>query len=75
MHSNGMTPAEMIVAATADAAQTGGLGDVIGTLEVGNQADIILVNGDLFEFDDLRLFSRVAWVVKGGGLVVRPVEE
>ena len=39
-----MTPAEAVVAATINAAYAIGLGDEVGSLEVGKQADIIVLD-------------------------------
>lgn len=73
MSINGMTPMEMIQSATANAAIAVGLGEVVGTLEPGKRADIIVVDGDPFE--DFRVMREVVYVVKGGNLVVRPEGE
>jgi imidazolonepropionase-like amidohydrolase len=73
MSLHDMTPAEMISSATANAAQAIGLGDVVGTLEVGKQADIIVVDGDPFE--DIQVIRDVLYVIKGGELVVQPEAE
>jgi len=42
----GLTPMQIIVAATRNAARVCGLGDELGTLEVGKTADVLVVNGD-----------------------------
>jgi imidazolonepropionase-like amidohydrolase len=42
----GMSPVQALVAATSAAADCAGLADEVGTLEVGNSADIVVVNGD-----------------------------
>lgn len=73
MERNGMTPMEIIQSATANAAHAVGLGDVVGTLEVGKRADIIVVDGNPLE--DLLVMGKVAYVVKGGELVVQPEGE
>jgi imidazolonepropionase-like amidohydrolase len=66
-----MTPMEIIVSATANAAEVVGLGDEIGTLEAGKKADIIVVDGN--PLDDLTVFrDGVTVVMKGGDIV--PVE-
>ncbi len=70
MFTNEMTPMEMILSATANAAQAVGLGDVAGTLEAGRWADIIVVDGN--PLDDIRAIRDVAYVIKGGELVVQP---
>jgi imidazolonepropionase-like amidohydrolase len=46
MHDAGMTPMQIIVAATRDAAYVCRWSDLLGTLEVGKTADILVVNGD-----------------------------
>ena len=68
-----MSAKEMIQAATANAAHAIGLGDVVGTLEAGKRADVIVVDGDPFE--DFRVMRDVVYVVKGGELVVQPEGE
>ncbi len=65
---NGMTPLEIIMAATAHAAQVVGLGDELGTLEAGKVADIIVVDGDPLQ--DFSVMSDIIYVIKGGELVV-----
>jgi imidazolonepropionase-like amidohydrolase len=55
MHDAGMTPMQIIVAATRDAAYVCRRADLLGTLEVGKYADILVVNGDpLRNLDALR---------------------
>jgi imidazolonepropionase-like amidohydrolase len=46
MHEAGMTPMQIIVAATRDAAYVCRRADLLGTLEVGKVADVLVVNGD-----------------------------
>ena len=43
MQSAGMTPMQIIVAATNNAAEVCGLGREVGTLEPGKTADILVV--------------------------------
>lgn len=64
-----MTPTEILMAATANAADAVGLGDEIGTLEVGKQADIIIVNGSPFE-DHFSVMRKVTTVIKAGEVVI-----
>ena len=66
----GMTPMEVIVAATANAAQVIGLGDELGTLEVGKQADIIVANGNPLQ--DMTVLQDLMVVIKGGEVIVQP---
>ncbi|WP_055480205.1 amidohydrolase family protein [Sphaerimonospora mesophila] len=42
----GMTPTEVITAATSGAAEWLGVADHVGTLEVGKEADLLVVDGD-----------------------------
>ncbi|HSG43893.1 MAG TPA: amidohydrolase family protein [Anaerolineales bacterium] len=62
----------MITSATVNAANALGLGDVTGTLEVGKQADIIVVDGNPFEDDFAEVFENVIYVLNNGELVVQP---
>ncbi|HWR36755.1 MAG TPA: amidohydrolase family protein [Clostridia bacterium] len=60
----GMTPAQALRSATADAAELLGWQDQIGTLDAGKYADIIAVPGN--PLDDITLLEKVQWVMKGG---------
>jgi imidazolonepropionase-like amidohydrolase len=64
----GMTPMEIIHAATHNAAELLGMQDRIGTLEAGKLADIICVPGDPLK--DIRALEHVKFVMKGGAVVV-----
>jgi imidazolonepropionase-like amidohydrolase len=64
MVAHGMTPAQAIVAATRNAADLLGLGDRIGSLEPGKQADLIAVSGNPLE--DVTVLKKVDVVMKGG---------
>jgi len=72
MELHGMTPMEMIQAATVNAANVLEMGDVVGTLEVGKQADIFVVDGNLMEDNFVATIGKVLYVVKNGELVVEP---
>ncbi len=63
----GMTPMEVLLASTAHAADVLGLGAVLGTLEAGKQADLLVVAGD--PLADIGALSEVVWVIKGGEVV------
>ncbi len=69
---NRMTPMEMIQSATRNAAHAVGLGDEVGTLEVGKQADIIVVDGNPFKDDFVSVFRKVIYVVNNGEIVIQP---
>lgn len=60
----GMTTAEVLRAATLTAAEMMGIDDIVGTVEVGKQADMIIVHGDPLE--DLSVLEDLEWVIKGG---------
>ena len=64
----GMTPIEIIHAATRNAAELLGMQDRIGTLEPGKLADIIAVPGDPLK--DIRALEHAKFVMKGGAVVV-----
>jgi imidazolonepropionase-like amidohydrolase len=63
----GLTPMEVIVSATANAARVSGLGESVGTLETGKYADIIVANGDVLT--DLHVLEDLIAVIKGGEVV------
>jgi imidazolonepropionase-like amidohydrolase len=65
---SGMTPMQIIHAATRDAAELLGMQDRIGTLEPGKLADIIAVPGD--PTNDIRALEHVKFVMKDGVIVV-----
>jgi imidazolonepropionase-like amidohydrolase len=64
----GMSPRDAVVAATGNAARAIGLGDEIGTLERGKQADVIAVATNPLE--DVAALQRVVFVMQGGRVVV-----
>jgi imidazolonepropionase-like amidohydrolase len=73
LHAAGLTPMEVIEAATKHAARVCGHGDNLGTIEVGKLADILIVDGD--PVADLGALERVVLVVKGGKLAYGIPEE
>jgi imidazolonepropionase-like amidohydrolase len=70
MVAHGLTPAQVLVAATSTAAQALDLGEHIGTVTEGKLADLIVVDGD--PLADPRLFADPAriWLVLQGGVPV-----
>jgi imidazolonepropionase-like amidohydrolase len=72
MELHGMTPMEMIQSATVNAAKVLEMGDMVGTLEAGKQADILVVDGNLMEDGFVVTIGKVVYVVKNGELVVQP---
>ena len=67
MHEAGMTPMQVIVAATRNGAEVIGQGQNLGTLEVGKLADIIVVNGD--PLADLSALVNVELVILNGNII------
>jgi imidazolonepropionase-like amidohydrolase len=65
----GMTPAQALRAATADAAELLGMADRIGSVEAGKFADLIAVRGN--PFDDIGALEQASFVMKGGIVVHR----
>ena len=72
MELHGMTPMEMIQSATVNAANVLEMGDMVGTLEAGKQADILVVDGNLMEDGFVVTIGKVVYVVNNGELVVQP---
>lgn len=70
MHEAGMTPMQIIVAATQHAAEVCQLADDLGTLEPGKIADILVVDGD--PLTDLNVLLNVQWVLRDGVIVRAP---
>ena len=68
MAANGFTPVEALVAATSSAAELIGLEDRLGSLAPGKIADVVVVDGDPFEFPKLK--DRIEQVWKDGVRVV-----
>ncbi len=67
MHDAGMTPMQVIVAATRNGAEVIGQGQNLGTLEAGKLADIIVVNGD--PLADLSALGNVELVILNGNII------
>jgi imidazolonepropionase-like amidohydrolase len=67
MHEAGMTPMQIIVAATRDAAYVCRLSDVLGTLEAGKAADTLVVGGN--PLDDLNALQDVLLVIHDGVII------
>lgn len=65
----GMTPAQAIQTATANAAEALGRKD-IGVIEAGRYADIVAVKGNPAQ--DVSLLERIDFVMKGGEVVKKP---
>jgi imidazolonepropionase-like amidohydrolase len=67
MKQAGMTPMDIIIAGTKNAAHVCGLDDTLGTIETGKLADLFVVNGDPLAENPL---LTVRMVIHGGIIVV-----
>ncbi|MFI5253848.1 MAG: amidohydrolase family protein [Candidatus Limnocylindrales bacterium] len=66
----GMTPLDAMLATTRNAAELIGVEAELGSLEVGKRADLVVVDGDPFDYGDLGDRVRAVWqdgrLVSGG---------
>jgi imidazolonepropionase-like amidohydrolase len=65
----GLSPIEAIATMTVNPAEMMGLADRIGSLEVGKEADLVVVDGD--PLANLRCLRKARMVVRAGKLVAR----
>ena len=63
----GMSPMDVIRSATVEAARSVGLGDVVGTIEPGKEADLVVVDRDPLK--DIRALRDMRVVIKKGQIV------
>ena len=68
MANNGFTPQQALHAATMSAAELMGMQEHLGSLEKGKIADLVLVDGDPYDFATLK--DRIEQVWKDGARVV-----
>lgn len=71
MHHAGMSPMQVITAATKTAAEAIGQGDTIGTIEAGKLADLVVIAGDPLR--DISSIRNVDLVIKDG-MVIDPTK-
>jgi len=64
MNRCGLPPAETLVATTSAAADLMGIADEVGTIRAGLRADLVVLDGDPYDFKDLR--QRVVSVFQDG---------
>ena len=64
MAAAGLTPAEVLVAATLGGSRAMGLEDEIGTVETGKAADLLVLGAD--PTASVRAFRELRWVVRAG---------
>jgi len=69
VNTGGQKAMDAITSATSLAAESLGLGDRVGTIAAGYEADLIAVDGDPLR--DIHALSHVAFVMRGGRVVIR----
>jgi len=70
MAKNGLSPAQALIAGTANGADLLGLADQVGTLTAGKLADIVAVAGN--PLSELKATEHVVFVMKEGTVYVGP---
>jgi len=70
MAKNGLSPAQALMAGTANGAELLGLADQVGTLSAGKLADVIAVEGN--PLTDLKATEHAVFVMKEGTVYVAP---
>jgi imidazolonepropionase-like amidohydrolase len=68
MAEGGMSPEQVLVATTRTAAELMGLEKELGTIEPGKRADLVVVDGDVYDF--AKLPDRITAVYKDGRRVM-----
>ncbi|XQW84637.1 amidohydrolase family protein [Thalassotalea piscium] len=64
MAQGGMSPLEALATATINPAQTLGLDDNLGSIEVGKLADLVVIDGDITK--DIRVSDKVVYTIING---------
>ena len=67
MSAAGMTPMQIIVASTKNAAIVSGIDDQVGTLETGKIADVLVVSG--YPLDNLQNLANIRMVIHNGTII------
>jgi imidazolonepropionase-like amidohydrolase len=67
MTESGMTPMQIIVASTKNAAIVSGIEEQVGTLEAGRIADVLVVDGDPLQ--DLKNLTNIRMVIHNGTII------
>ena len=70
LNAAGLSPMEVIQAATKTGAEVLGMEEYIGTVEAGKQADFIALDGNPLE--DVKALEKIQWVVKSGQVFIHP---
>lgn len=72
MTKYGMSNMEAIESATRIGAEAIGVEKMLGTVEVGKLADVVMVDGDPLK--DITILKNVGWVMKGGEIITQHPE-
>jgi imidazolonepropionase-like amidohydrolase len=67
---SGLTPMEALVAATGQAAELIGQQNILGTVEKGKLADMVVLDADPIQ--DIRNTQKIAQVIKSGRVLTGP---
>ena len=67
MQKAGMTPMDIIIAATKNGAYACGQAKNLGTIEVGKYADVLIVDGN--PLNDMNALTRIQLVMKNGEII------
>ncbi|MEW5827167.1 MAG: amidohydrolase family protein [Candidatus Bipolaricaulota bacterium] len=70
MRSAGLSTFQILLSATRDAARVCGIDGRVGTLEVGKEADLVVVHGD--PTADLSALARIQYVIHSGVVIRTP---
>ncbi len=73
MSKAGMTPMQIIVASTKNAAIVSGMDDELGTLQTGKIADVLVISGDPLK--DLQSLLNIRMVIHNGTAIRDEVQE
>jgi imidazolonepropionase-like amidohydrolase len=68
MAEAGMTPSQILIACTRNAAHVAGVEDELGTLESGKIADVLIVEGDPLQ--NITALEN-PWIVIHNGVIIR----
>lgn len=68
LQQSGLTPMEIITEATKHSAEVCNLSEVIGTVEVGKKADLLILEGNPLE--NLKCIRNILVVIKDGNIVI-----
>jgi imidazolonepropionase-like amidohydrolase len=73
MSKAGMTPLQVILASTKNAAIVSGIEDQVGTLETGKIADILVIFGD--PLDNLQNLRNIRMIIRNGTIIRDELQE